>query len=67
MNLLTPGLKTLFSDQPEDLNLQRMEKRLIIQAMSRAQNDITSAADLLKISPKTLRNKLYQFGLKKKR
>jgi DNA-binding NtrC family response regulator len=44
---------------------ERIEKELILRALERCSGNITKAAEELKISRKTLHNKINQYGLKK--
>ena len=47
-----------------DLNIAKMEKRAIGEALSRAEGNKTQAARLLGISPRTLRNKVKSYRIK---
>jgi DNA-binding NtrC family response regulator len=49
---------------PDDLNLERAERRLIEQALERTQRNVTQAARLLGISRDTLRYRLERLGLR---
>ena len=52
---------------PQDLNLERMERRFIEEALQRTHNNRTEAADLLGLSRRTLQRKLAEMDLVKKR
>ncbi len=52
---------------PQDLNLERMERRFIEEALQRTRNNRTDAADLLGLSRRTLQRKLAEMGLVKER
>ena len=52
---------------PQDLNLERMERRFIEEALQRTHNNRTEAADLLGLSRRTLQRKLGEMDMVKKR
>lgn len=47
---------------PVGISLYEMEKRLILQTLAASHDNKTRAAQILGISVKTLRNKLYEYG-----
>lgn len=51
------------SSAETDLNLEEMEKRLILNAISKSGNNMSAAAELLGITRQTLYNKLKKYGL----
>ncbi len=51
------------SSTETDLNLEEMEKRLILNAISKSGNNMSAAAELLGITRQTLYNKLKKYGL----
>ena len=62
----TPGRKTaapVISTDPDDLNLGKMEERLIRLALERTGDNRTEAAQLLGISRRTMQRKLKEMGL----
>ncbi len=69
-NLITRedlGLTTESADQPERFNLRRIrdkaEREAVVQAMSRVNDNIVKAAELLGVSRPTLYDLLHRFGL----
>ena len=52
---------------PQDLNLERMERRFIEEALQRTHNNRTDAADLLGLSRRTLQRKLAEMDMVRKR
>lgn len=55
---------TLMASSTEnDLNLEEMEKRLILNAISKSQNNMSAAAESLGVTRQTLYNKLKKYGL----
>lgn len=50
-------------DEPEDLDLSRMEERMIRRALARTGDNRTEAAKLLGISRRTMQRKLKEMGL----
>jgi len=48
---------------PSLLSLEELEKEHILKALEATNNNRTQAAEILKISPRTLRNKLNQYSL----
>jgi DNA-binding NtrC family response regulator len=52
-----------FVPDGNNLNLDEMEKRLILSAIDRSEHNLTAAADLLGITRQTLYNKLKKYGL----
>ena len=59
--LLHPPLHTLSNGL--NLNIEEMEKRLIVTAIEKSDNNMTVAAGLLGITRQTLYNKLKKYGL----
>jgi DNA-binding NtrC family response regulator len=55
----------LFSLPPEGVNFEDVERSLIMQAMSRTDNNITKSAKLLGLTFRTLQYRLEKFGFKK--
>jgi two-component system, NtrC family, response regulator AtoC len=55
--------RAVVAEPLEDLNLERMEKRLIGEALRRTHNNRTDAADLLGLSRRTLQRKLAEMDL----
>jgi DNA-binding NtrC family response regulator len=51
------------SSEPEDLNLAKMEERLIRLALERTGDHRTEAAKLLGISRRTMQRKLKEMGM----
>jgi two-component system response regulator AtoC len=51
-------------ESPDDLNLERAERRNIERALERTQRNVTQAARLLGISRDTLRYRLERLGLR---
>ncbi len=52
---------------PQDLNLEKMERRFIEEALQRTHNNRTDAADLLGLSRRTLQRKLAEMDMVRKR
>jgi DNA-binding NtrC family response regulator len=52
-----------FISDGNNLNLEEMEKSLILSAISRSEHNLTAAAELLGITRQTLYNKLKKYGL----
>ena len=59
----SPG--DLFKLPPEGVNFEDVERSLIMQAMSRTDNNITKSAKLLGLTFRTLQYRLEKFGFKK--
>jgi DNA-binding NtrC family response regulator len=55
----------LFKLPPEGVNFEDVERSLIMQAMSRTDNNITKSAKLLGLTFRTLQYRLEKFGFKK--
>lgn len=55
---------TLSSELPIGITLDELEKRLILQTLQQNPNNRAKVAELLGISPRTLRNKLHEYELK---
>lgn len=55
----------LFALPPEGVNFEDVERSLIMQAMSRTDNNITKSAKLLGLTFRTLQYRLEKFGFKK--
>jgi len=53
----------LTSSAENELNLEEMEKRLILNSISKSGNNMSAAAELLGITRQTLYNKLKKYGL----
>lgn len=51
------------SSVDNDLNLEEMEKRLILNAISKSDNNMSAAAESLGVTRQTLYNKLKKYGL----
>ncbi len=58
------GLEEIMQDDPDDLNLARMEQRYISKAMTRFNGDKTKAAKALGITGRTLYTKLKEYDIK---
>jgi DNA-binding NtrC family response regulator len=55
---------TLLAGKDEnDLKLEEMEKRLIVTALSKSENNMSAASELLGITRQTLYNKIKKYGL----
>jgi len=59
------GNGDLFALPPEGVNFEDVERSLIMQAMSRTDNNITKSAKLLGLTFRTLQYRLEKFGYKK--
>ncbi len=53
-------------EEPEDLDLTKMEERFIMRALSQAEDNRTEAAKLLGISRRTLQRKLLEMNIRKR-
>ena len=58
-----PGDASAPDSPPVDLNLERMERRLIEEALRRTGNNRTEAADLLGISRRTMQRKMAEMDM----
>lgn len=58
-----PAANTLFKLPPDGINLELLEKDLLVQALENARNNQTRAAQLLGISRHTFRYRLEKHGL----
>lgn len=58
-----PSVDPALAAEPEELNLAKMENRLIRRALQRAGDNRTEAAKLLGISRRTMQRKLKEMGL----
>lgn len=54
---------SMASSVENDLNLEEMEKRLILNAISKSDNNMSAAAESLGVTRQTLYNKLKKYGL----
>jgi DNA-binding NtrC family response regulator len=54
----------VLAEDAEDLDLERMERRLITRALERTGQNVSAAARLLGISRDTLRYRLERLGLR---
>ena len=61
----TAASADLFKLPPEGVNFEEVERSLIMQAMSRTDNNITKSAKLLGLTFRTLQYRLEKFGYKK--
>lgn len=60
---LTEGIPAGFTLPPDGISLETVEKSLLLQALQKARNNQTRAAELLGISRHTLRYRLEKYGL----
>ncbi|CAN5422759.1 sigma-54 dependent transcriptional regulator [soil metagenome] len=63
--MATAASADLFKLPPEGVNFEEVERSLIMQAMSRTDNNITKSAKLLGLTFRTLQYRLEKFGYKK--
>jgi DNA-binding NtrC family response regulator len=63
LRFVGPAMLPSATGSDDDLNLERMERRLILQALERTEQNVSAAARLLGISRDTLRYRLERLSL----
>ena len=62
-DVLTTALNSVFRLPSEGIDLEEVEKKLILEALERSNGNRTQAAKLLNISPPTFYYRLKKYGL----
>ncbi|MEO1334155.1 MAG: helix-turn-helix domain-containing protein, partial [Myxococcota bacterium] len=63
----TPGASSLFQLPPTGVDLQELERRLLIQALERAKGNRTRAGQLLGMNRDQVRYRIEKFNLEEKK
>ena len=60
---VTPGQKVSVKFGPEGIDLEEVEKQLIIRALEETGGNVSEAARILKLGREALRYRIQKFGL----